>query len=510
MADVAASSGWFCASASSARLARILASPPTASFGRQVRRLRQRPVDTCKLLLEGVLTRRSMLDEAPRCAPSLAAPRSVREVSRAADRADAGRNLLPPDPLGAAAPHAATPPHVVSRACGRSRSLPSPSRSDREHVQETRRQQSQEPGVFKTPSAVYRCAMASERDRSRCRERLDTLSESRLDCESLRLEAIVDLQHTIGFDRWCWPLADPETLLPLSGLAVHDFGPGVPRSLELEYSGNDYAAKNFLARRTDSAGSLSAETGGDLARSPRWDEVMRPAGIGDVAAVACRDTLGCWGWIEAYRDVGDRPFKADELELLANVGPRLGSALRRSVMVPSESSSVEPSPPGVIVLDRELRLLSWTAGARAWIDALPSARLFAAWGMLPSVVYPAATLARSATPAGAHALLRAVDGRWVMIEAAPLEGGQRDAEIAVSLRAATAAETFDLLCRVYALSGRERDVVALLVEGLDTHAITEQLFISPHTVQDHLKSVFDKIGIHSRRELLATLAASSN
>jgi DNA-binding CsgD family transcriptional regulator len=352
--------------------------------------------------------------------------------------------------------------------------------------------------------------MASESDRSRCRERLDRLSESRLDCESLRLEAIVDLQHTIGFDRWCWPLADPETLLPLSGLAVHDFGPGVPRSLELEYSGNDYAAKNFLARRADSAGSLSAETGGDLARSPRWDEVMRPAGIGDVAAVACRDSLGCWGWIEAYRDVGDRPFTADELELLANVGPRLGSALRRSVIVPSESSSVEPSPPGVIVLDRDLRLLSWTAGARAWIDALPSARLFAAWGMLPSVVYPAATLARSATPTGAHALLRAVDGRWVMIEAAPLEGGQHDAEIAVSLRAATAAETFDLLCRVYALSGRERDVVALLVEGLDTHAITEQLFISPHTVQDHLKSVFDKIGIHSRRELLATLAASSN
>jgi DNA-binding CsgD family transcriptional regulator len=352
--------------------------------------------------------------------------------------------------------------------------------------------------------------MASERDRSRCRERLDRLSESGLDCESLRREAIVDLQRTIGFDRWCWPLADPETLLPLSGLAEHDFGPGVPRSLELEYSGSDHAAKNFLARRANSAGSLSVETEGDLARSPRWDEVMRPVGIGDVAAVACRDALGCWGWIEAYRDVADRPFQEEDLELLGNVGPHLGSALRRSVMVPSDHGGVEPSPPGVIVLDRDLRLLSWTAGARAWIDALPSARLFAAWGMLPSVVYPAATLARSATPAGAHALLRAVDGRWVMIEAAPLEGGQRDGEIAVSLRAATATETFDLLCRVYALSRRERDVVALLVAGLDTRAITERLTISHHTVQDHFKSVFDKIGIHSRRELLATLAASSD
>lgn len=96
-----------------------------------------------------------------------------------------------------------------------------------------------------------------------------------------------------------------------------------------------------------------------------------------------------------------------------------------------------------------------------------------------------------------------------MVEAAPLEGGQRDGEIAVSLRAATTAETFDLLCRVYALSGRERDVVALLVAGLETRAISQRLFVSAHTVQDHLKSVFDKTGIHSRRELLATLAASS-
>jgi DNA-binding CsgD family transcriptional regulator len=351
--------------------------------------------------------------------------------------------------------------------------------------------------------------MASERARSRSRERLEKLSESGLDCDSLRLEAVVELQRTIGFDRWCWPLADPETLLPLSGLAEHDFGPGVPRSLELEYSGGDVAAKHVLPRRANSAASLSAETGGDLARSPRWDEVMRPVGIGDVAAVACGDALGCWGWIEAYRDVADRPFEEQDLELLASVGPRLGSALRRSVMDGHDGGVVEPSPPGVIVLDRDLTLVSWTAGARAWIDALPSARLFAAWGMLPSVVYPAATLARSGTATRAHALLRAVDGRWVMIEAAPLEG-QRDGEIAVNLRAATAAETFDLLCRVYALSQRERDVVALLVGGLDTRAISERMFISPHTVQDHLKSVFDKVGIHSRRELLATLAASSD
>jgi DNA-binding CsgD family transcriptional regulator len=54
----------------------------------------------------------------------------------------------------------------------------------------------------------------------------------------------------------------------------------------------------------------------------------------------------------------------------------------------------------------------------------------------------------------------------------------------------------------------ERAVVALLVTGLDTRAVTERLFISAHTVQDHLKSIFDKTGIHSRRELLAKLSSA--
>jgi hypothetical protein len=156
---------------------------------------------------------------------------------------------------------------------------------------------------------MYRGAVATMRERDRCRERLEQLSESGLDCDSLRFEAVADLQRVIGFDRWCWPLADPETLLPASGLALHDYVPAVPRSLELEYSTDQFAAKHVLARRTKPVASMSTETGGDLARSARWDEVLRPVGIGDVAAVACRDALGCWGWIEAYRGRSDHRFE---------------------------------------------------------------------------------------------------------------------------------------------------------------------------------------------------------
>lgn len=220
-------------------------------------------------------------------------------------------------------------------------------------------------------AVISLAAVATERARSRCRERLERLSESSLDCESIRREAIGELQRLVGFDRWCWPLADPQTLLPGSSLAEHDFGPAVPRSLELEYSADDFAAKRVLARRRNSAGSLRGETEGDLARSPRWDEVMRPVGIGDVAAVACRDALGCWGWIEAYRDSADLPFEEQDLDLLGAIGPAMGAALRRT-MFADDGAVTEALPPGVIVLDARLTPVSSTPAARVWIESLPS------------------------------------------------------------------------------------------------------------------------------------------
>jgi DNA-binding CsgD family transcriptional regulator len=352
--------------------------------------------------------------------------------------------------------------------------------------------------------------VATERERDRCRVRLERLAGSSLGSESIQREAIAELQHVIGFDRWCLPLADPDTLIALGGSADHDYGPAVPHVLELEYSGDDVAAMDVLARRARPAGSLSAETGGDLARSPRWDQVLRTVGIGDEAVVACRDAYGCWGWIKAYRDGGDRRFAEQDIDLLAQVAPGIGTALRRGIMRERGGGAAVPSAPGVLVLDSDLRPVTWTAGARAWMDAMPGASVYAAFGMLPGMVYPAATRSRSGAAAvAARALERAVDGRWVMVEAASLEGGG-DGRIAVTLRAATPGETFSRLCRIYGLSQREREVVAALLAGVDTRAVTARLYISRHTVQDHLKSVFEKMGVRSRRELLATFNASAD
>lgn len=349
--------------------------------------------------------------------------------------------------------------------------------------------------------------MATDRVRSRCRQRLEGLAASAVDGVTLQLQAVDELQRAIGFDRWCWPAADPVTLLPGMGIAHHDYGPRLPRALELEYSGADFATKDLLAGRGRPARSLREETGHDLMRSARWEEVLHPVGIGDVAAVACRDSHGCWAWIEAYRDGDDRPFTDDDLELLAAAGPVLGTALRRRVATGGGRTADLPTTAGVILLDSDLRLVGQTPAAAAWAATLPAAEVFAGWGILPAPVYPAATLARSQAGGRRRAsvLNRTVDGGWVQVEAAPLEDGG----IAVTLRGATSAETFDLLVRAYGLTSRERQVAALLAAGHDTEHVARTLHVSGYTVQDHLKSVFAKLAVHTRAEVTARLLGAA-
>ena len=222
-----------------------------------------------------------------------------------------------------------------------------------------------------------------------------------------------------------------------------------------------------VARRPSPVGALSGETGGDLGRSPRWDQVLRLLGIGDEAVLACRDSLGCWGWLKAYRDGSDRAFSREELVLLADVAAALGRGLRRADARAGSALLPAPTSAGVLTLDDRLTPVSTTAAAREWMRALPGAAAYAAFGMLPAMVYPVAMKARRGEVA--RVLERTAEGRWVLIEAATFDGAGAGS-VAVTFRNPTPAETFDRLARIYGLTPRERDIVEAVVAGHATAA----------------------------------------
>ena len=60
------------------------------------------------------------------------------------------------------------------------------------------------------------------------------------------------------------------------------------------------------------------------------------------------------------------------------------------------------------------------------------------------------------------------------------------------------------------LTAREREIIPLIVEGLSNEEIAERLFISPHTVKNHITGIFRKAGVASRFELLKLLSSSSS
>jgi DNA-binding CsgD family transcriptional regulator len=344
-----------------------------------------------------------------------------------------------------------------------------------------------------------------ERARNRCKERLEGLVDSGLDAEQARRAATEELRRAVGFERWCWPLTDPKSALATSGIGEFDFWPSLPRLVQLEEHG-DVTSKPGLVMGRQASVSLSAATGGDLTRSPRWRECLSPYGIGDELMTACRDRHGCWGSVELMRDSDDAPFDEDDVRLLHELAPILGTLLRRSLARSwqADGGDSRAFPPATLIVDTELRPTSWTRAFSDWL-----AELHGGAEMLPPAVYEIG--ARVLTPPDAatglpmSVRLRTVTGRWAVIEGAPLEGADRG-HVAITIRDASSDEIFDLLCKIHDLTPRERQLVALMLDGLATKQLAEALCISPHTVQDHLKAIFEKTGVRSRRELNSHLA----
>lgn len=344
-----------------------------------------------------------------------------------------------------------------------------------------------------------------ERARSRAHERLRALAGATLDSEAARREAIAALRPAVGFERWCWPLTDPASALSTSGVAEFDLWSELPRIAALEEHG-DITSKPGLVLAERASVALSAATDGDLARSRRWRECLRPYGVGDELMTACRDRHGCWASLELMRDSDDPAFDEGDARFLHELAPTLAALVRRSF--DQHGGAADPAatslPPATLIVDAELRPVSWTPTFRGWLAELPTGP-----EVLPPAIYELGT--RVVTPPGAanglpaSVRIRTRAGRWAVLEGSSLEGTDRG-KAAITIRSAAADEVFDLLAKAYDLTPRERQLVALMLDGLSTKQLAAALHISPHTVQDHLKAIFAKARLRSRRELVSHLA----
>ena len=323
--------------------------------------------------------------------------------------------------------------------------------------------------------------------------------------EPLALERDVahQIDRVVPFDRWCGLVTDPATGHPTGG--YHDEGLPplrLPRLLEIENGDEpDFVSLRALARsRTTRARTLGEATNGDLARSPRYRDVLEPSGVRHEVRVALRCSSGAWGALVLMRGTDDSDFTPSEVDLLSALSPVVAEGLCRTVVLgrPPPVTGLEP---GLLLctVGEEISVDHATEPARRRLAELDDAST----GELPYSIACLVQNARHHPPDHGpwRARMRTRTHEWITVHAERLG----PTLVSVILESTRPHEIAQLRADAHGLTTREREVAALAVHGLTNAQIAASLFLSPYTVQGYLKQVFTKTGVAGRTELAAAL-----
>jgi DNA-binding CsgD family transcriptional regulator/GAF domain-containing protein len=327
-----------------------------------------------------------------------------------------------------------------------------------------------------------------------------------LDAATLRPDVLRLLRQVVPVDAAFFATVDPATLLFTSALAEEPLAEATPQFLENEFGRADVNKFASLAAG-DPVASLDRATSGERSASPRYLEVMAPLGLGDELRAALVTGGRCWGVMCLHR--GDSPggFSAREVDLVRQLAPHLAEALRRAVLAQTAFDRPDAEGPGVLVLDENLSVVSTNPAADAWLGELDDAE-WTRRARLPVAIAAAvaqiAQLDQSAHTPAPPTRLQTGRGRWITVHASRLEG-PTGRQTAVILEPASPVQLTSLFLDAHGLTPAQTRVAALVLQGRSTHQIVNELHISAHTLQEHLRAVFDKFGIGSRRELVAAL-----
>lgn len=312
-----------------------------------------------------------------------------------------------------------------------------------------------------------------------------------------------ELNSVVGFRTGGWVRLDPATMLPMPGLLLQAGHDRAGMLIRNEYFEPDFVKFRDLARQQVPVQTLWQATGGQPHQSIRYRSILAGLGYGDELRVVFRCGGAAWGAACLARAITDPPFSRADVSFVARVREPVARALRLSHLLAGDGPA-GPAPPGVLVLDKDGGVVSQTDAARHWLAQLPPDR---AGGMdLPGAVLSAACAARAMDGGLCGGRVRTMNGRWLRLHAAPLtpDGGS-GGQTAVILEPVAPAELSSLVLDLHGLTSREREITQLLLRGLPTADIAATLFISRHTLSDHMKTIFAKLGVSSRPELTALL-----
>ena len=208
----------------------------------------------------------------------------------------------------------------------------------------------------------------------------------------------------------------------------------------------------------------------------------------------------------------DSPSGFDDLEVdaIRRIAPTLAHGLRRTVALhPTTPDDSTTNAPGIIIVDAQLRVASMNPRAESLLDEVTGTDWPTSLDLpTPLTAAAARLLGPPGTDVAGPATMSLPRGRggWITVHASRLDGSGTDRQVALILDTTSTAKVGSLILAAHGLTPAQSRVVALVLQGHSTPAITQELRISTNTLQEHLHAVFEKLGVGSRRELVNALS----
>ncbi|WP_232835587.1 helix-turn-helix domain-containing protein [Actinocorallia populi] len=339
-------------------------------------------------------------------------------------------------------------------------------------------------------------------------------AERAADALDLFTRTSAGLRRFMPFDSAVWAATDPETGLITAPMLVEDLGSGEGCAAywESELLEENVIPFRDIARAAVPVAGLRAATGDLPARSARFRRLLADLGVADELRAVLRIGDRPWAVVSLFRMSRDAPFGPAETALLAGLSGPLAARLRRFARPSASGGGTGAPAPGLVLFDPSGEPTSLNEEARQYLSRLPGGPSISSPLGLRLPIWVVATalqaraVARGRDRGGARVRIRTVDGRWLTCHASCLSGpAGRPGPVALVIEPAAAADLAVLIAEAYGLTPRELEIAQLVTRGLSTAEIAATLFISPHTVRDHLKAVFGKAEVSSRGELVARL-----
>jgi len=329
----------------------------------------------------------------------------------------------------------------------------------------------------------------------------ESYSKSSEDSVQYRQKMIEELRKFISFDAFCFTMTDTQILFSIGAVTDQSIENIHQQIMSLEYGSEDVNNYVYLVESGQYIGRLSDVS----SQSVRYKRVLEPNGFSDEIRAALMFQGQCYGFLTLFKMVENRQphFQNAEVDQVKILMPIMGKALMEFYhRIIEERLLTEEEQSGIIILDKDLHILSTNTKATQLLTLLRDNEGLLDWQIPKPIQAFCAKLQANKLNTQTSLLVPINNTGYITIQASFLITADSQQQIAIVLNEASPKEMLSFLLTAYHLTPREKEVVVEIMKGMPTKVIAHNLGISSYTVQDHLKLIFQKVGVGDRNELV--------